>query len=118
MRQFFFLLLAIFSLSVHASYECEVFLTHTEDDLVMTSRTIVASEKDMKSAILSDFFLDHDMNSLDLKVFISGWRGEEEVSVTVLKDSQEISEKLSVRGEEEGSVWFDTYKLKITCSLA
>jgi hypothetical protein len=117
MKQFFFLLLTIISLNVHASYECEILLSHTEDDLVMASRTIHASEKDMKSALLEDFFLDHDMTSLDLKIFMSGWRGEEEISATVLKQSQGISEKLSVRGEDEGSIWFDTYKLKITCSL-
>ena len=118
MRSFFFLLLALVSLNVHASYDCEIFLTHSEDDLVMASRRIHASEKDMKSAVLEDFFLDHDMNTLDLKIFISGWIGEEEISATVLKQSEEISEKLSVRGEEENSVWFDSYKLKITCSLA
>lgn len=118
MKQFFCILLTFISLSVHAAYDCEVFLTHPEDDLVIASRSIHASEKDMKSALLTDFFLDHDMNALDLKIFISGWSGEEEISATVLKQSQEISEKLSLRGEEEGSIWFDSYKLKITCSLA
>lgn len=113
------------SFNVYAGYQCELALS--EDDQInktIASKTVIASEKDLKSEIIDNFYSVTDGRTLVLKVFIDGWNGEEEMSATVFTKTKSgeklepLSEKVSLRGDDKETLWFDSYKLKVTCSLA
>lgn len=126
-----FLLVGLFlSVKAFAGYHCELKLAHSEDfHKTIATKVIKASDTDMKSLSVKDLFIEHKdkkrKTSLSLNAFISGWSGEEEVAFAVFrrkkkKDDVEmvlISEKVSLRGNDRDTLWFDSYKLEIDCSL-
>ena len=130
MIKFYILVGLLFCLKAFAGYECKFDLAHTEDlRNSVAKKTITASEKDMRSEMVKDFFVEMEKEnktrSVALNVFIDGWAGEEEMTVAVFRRNQKksnvdlrlISEKVSLRGSDRDTVWFDVYKLEIDCSV-
>lgn len=130
MKNVLALLLCLSWINAFAGYQCEMNLSDSEDpDTIVASRTVGASEKEMGTRNIEEFFTEFKMGeesiALKANIFMSGWAGEEEVSVSfsrrvkVANDSElnKISEKLSLRGSVESELWFDHYKLDISCSL-
>lgn len=130
MIKYFILVGLFFCLKAFAGYECHLDLAHTEDLYQsIAKKTIKASSKDMKSEMIKDFFVElekkNKVQSLALNVFIDGWSGEEEVTIAVFRRNQKrskvelalISEKVSLRGNDKDTLWFDSYKLEIDCSI-
>lgn len=122
--KFLCLLIAFLSFEAFAGYQCDLSLTDSSDtNKIIASKKVEASPKDLRSEMIENFFVT-GKQSLSVKVFIDGWLGEEEMSAVVLKkenDSEKfepVSEKVSLRGDDRGSVWFDSYKLKVNCSLS
>lgn len=124
------LILCLSWMNAFAGYQCELNLSDSEDpETIVASKIIEASGKEMGSRNVENFFTEFKMGeeSIGLKanIFMSGWAGEEEVSVSfsrrvkVANDSElnKISEKISLRGSAESELWFDHYKLDISCSL-
>jgi hypothetical protein len=130
MIKFYILIGLLFCLKAFAGYECKFDLAHVEDlRSSVAKKTITASEKDMRSEMVKDFFVEMEKEnksrSVALNVFIDGWAGEEEMTVAVFRRNQKksnvdlrlISEKVSLRGSDRDTVWFDVYKLEIDCSV-
>ncbi len=124
MRYFALLFLAL-SFNALAGYQCELALSEGDQiNKTIATKTVVASAKDLKSEIIDNFYTVTGDRTLVLKVFIDGWNGEEEMSATVFSKTATaeklvpIGERVSLRGDDKEIVWFDSYKLKVTCSLA
>lgn len=130
MIKFYILIGLFFCLKAFAGYECRFDLAHTEDlHQSIAKKTITASSKDMRSEMVKDFFVElekkNKLQSIALNVFIDGWAGEEEVTVAMFRRIQKksavklelISEKVSLRGNDKDTLWFDSYKLEIDCSI-
>lgn len=126
-----FILIGLFlSVKAFAGYQCELKLAHTEDLYkTIATRTIKASDDDMKSLAVKDFFIEKEakkrMTSLMLKAFVSGWSGEEQLVIALFRRKEKksdvnmvlISQKVSLRGNDRDTLWFDSYKLDIDCFL-
>ncbi len=130
MIKFYILLGLFFCLKAFAGYECQFELSHTEDlRTTIASKTISASSKDMRSLMIHDYFIEMEKGnktrSVALNIFIDGWEGEEEITLAAFRRNQKkqnvtydvISEKVSLRGNDKDTLWFDAYKLEIDCSI-
>lgn len=127
----FLILTGLFiSLKAFAGYKCDFSLANSEDfRATIVSKTVIASEKDMRSLSIKDFYRESTKGarttSVALNIFIDGWAGEEEVTVAAMRRVEKksnvelslISEKVSLRGNAQDTLWFDNYKLDIKCSL-
>lgn len=113
-----------------AGYECELKLSHSEDLYkTVSSKQIIATDTDMKSVFIKDLFIEEKTKkktvSLAVKAFISGWSGEEEMTLAVFRRKEKksdadmvlISDKVSLRNNDRDILWFDSYKLEIDCNL-
>lgn len=130
MKKILALILCVSWMHAFAGYQCEMNLSHSEDpDTIVASKIVEASSKEMGTRNIEKFFTEfkmgEDITSLKANIFISGWAGEEEVSVSFSRrekaanksELNKISEKISLRGSTESELWFDHYKLDISCSL-
>lgn len=114
------------SLKAFAGQECSLKLSHTEDlGKVIAEGTLTAQNSDLKSILIKDFYKESKKQSIALKVFLNGWHGEEEIVLVAFRRNEKrsgatlvnLSEKVSLRGDHKDTVWFDSYKLDIDCSL-
>ena len=130
MKKFFFAFIVMSSLSAYAGYDCDLKLAHSEDlQSTIAQSKLSASNKDLKTIHLKEFFTEEKSKrkviGLSIQSAIVGWSGEEEVTLAVFRrtakknsiDSVLISEKITVKGVESKTLWFDTYKLDVNCSL-
>lgn len=130
MIKFYILLGLFFCLKAFAGYECKLELAHTEDlytPLVKT--TVTATSDNMRSEMIRDFLMEkqkgNKTQAVALNMFIDGWTGEEEIVIAMFRRNQKksdvtlkrISEKVSLRGNDKDTLWFDAYKLEIDCSI-
>lgn len=116
------LLTILFCMNAFAGYECEVTLsTASESHEAIAFDIIKAGNSDLNSRNIENFFEEKNNKSLSLKVFMDGWAGEEQTTIKVVRvdgeSSETISEKLSLLGNSQGSIWFDDYKLEANCSI-
>lgn len=123
--RYFALLFLVLSFNAFAGYQCELALSEGDKiDKTVATKTVIASEKDLRSEIIDNFYTLTGDRTLVLKIFIDGWSGEEEMSATVFRKIkageklEPVSERVSLRGNDKETLWFDAYKLKVTCSLA
>lgn len=120
----------LLSLKAFAGHECKLSLSHTENLLKTIAKgTLSAHNSDLRTLFIKDFFVESEKGnkkqSIALKVFLNGWSGEEEVVIAAFRRNQKrsgpnmvhLSEKISVRGDHKDTLWFDSYKLNIDCSL-
>ena len=130
MSKLFLLVTCFFCMNAFAGYQCDLSLADSEDlTSILATRKIEASDKELGTKniekFLTEFKMGKDTTSLRANVFISGWPGEEEISVSftrreVIAEKTEltkISDKVSLRGSAENSMWFENYKFEISCSL-
>lgn len=112
----------LFCMNAFAGYECEVTLSAANEAHEAIAFDIIkAGNSDLNSRNIENFFEEKNNSSLTLKVHMDGWVGEEQTSIKVVRVSEEISEtiseKLSLRGNTQGSIWFDDYRLEANCSI-
>lgn len=120
----------LFSFGASAAYQCTFKLFHTEDLYSqIAERTVTVGDSDMKTIHVDNFFIEKEKGrkseALTLKMFMDGWKGEEEMAANVFRkysrrstsEIVRISERVSLRGNAQDTLWFDTYKLDVTCSL-
>jgi hypothetical protein len=130
MIKWYILIAMFFCVKAFAGYECKFDLAHTEDLYkTVASKTITATSKDLRSEMIKDFFIELEkgnrIRSVALNIFIEGWAGEEEMTVAVFRRNQKksdvdlklIADKVSLRGDDRDTVWFDVYKLDIECAI-
>lgn len=124
-----FLFLAI-SLNVFAGYECRLSLAHSEDfHKTIIKGKISATDRDLRTIHLKEFFIEEKTSkktiSLAIQAAIVGWVGEEEVTLAMFRRTQTkksiestlISEKVTVKGNDANTLWFDNYKLDVACTM-
>lgn len=113
-----FVLSMLFCFKAKAAYECHLNLSHAETaDIVLVEKTIKVKDTEMRQKN-EGMLLEESLNDkIALKTFMSGWGGEEEAVVEIFRDKNLISEKYQFRGNEDKTVWFDSYKLDVNCSI-
>ena len=112
-----FLLSLLFCFKARAAYDCQLNLSYAETaDIVLVDKTIHAKDSEMRQKNEGALIKELD-DKITLKSFMSGWAGEEEAVLEVFRDKSSISEKFQFRGNEEKTVWFDSYKLDVNCSI-
>jgi hypothetical protein len=120
----------LFSFNAFAGYECELKLAHTEDLYkTIAQANISATDRDLRTIHLKEFFIEEKTKrktiSVSVQAAMVGWAGEEEVAVAVFRrsvknfsiETTSLNRKLSIKGSEAGSLWFENYKLDIKCNL-
>jgi hypothetical protein len=129
MMKYFLSLGLVVSLNSFAGYECKFSLAHVDDlNKILAEKIIKASDTDMRSDIIKDLVVEskkeRSQTSIELKTFVVGWSGEEEISfATFRRDEQRLIErdvlleKITIRGDAHQTLWFDSYKLNTSCSI-
>ncbi len=121
-------LLNFYSMSAVADYECILKLAHTEDlHKTIAEKTLTIGQGEMKSGNMGTLFVEFEKNrkktSLDINAVLSGWKGEEDASVVIIRRTKKrysgvaetVSEIMTVKGDDKLTGWFDAYKLEMNC---
>lgn len=124
------MLLAFSSLPAMADYECTLKLSHTEDLYqVIAEKTLRVESGQMKSGNMGTLLIETETKrkkiTLDINAVLSGWKGEEDASFVMIRrlrkkhstNGETISEVMTVKGDDELTGWFDSYKLDIVCAV-
>ncbi len=119
-----------YSMSAVAGYECALQLAHTENlNQVVAEKVISISTDEIRSENIGNLFIESlkgkNKTSIEGQAIISGWEGQEDLNLVMLRntqvknisDSQKISETITLKGNQLETAWFDTYKLDINCKL-
>jgi hypothetical protein len=125
-----FTLLCMISFNAMAGYQCKFSLSYSEEaDLVVAEKTVVANEKDMRSGVINDLFMEFPESDIQtniaLKFMLVGWSGEESITLDAHRSHQRksevsmevLSDKVTLRGNDKDTLWFDSYKLDTECVL-
>lgn len=120
----------LYSMSAAAGYECHLKLAHTEDLYkTIAEKTVSIGRGEMNAGKLGTLFVESQKGnkivSLDINGVMSGWRGEEDATFVILRSTQKkrstktntVSEKISLKGRESVTNWFDSYMLDIKCEV-
>lgn len=120
----------LISFNALAGYECELKLSHNEDLYkTIAQAKISANDRDLRTIHLKEFFIEEKTKrktiSVSVQAAVVGWTGEEEVAVAVFRrsvknfsiETTSLNRKLSIKGSDSGTLWFENYKLDIKCNL-
>lgn len=123
-------LLNLYSISATAGYECHLKLAHTEDLYkTIAEKTVSITSGQMSAGKLGTLFVESQKGnkivSLDINGMMSGWRGEQDATFVILRSTQKkrsvktntVSEKISIKGSDSVTNWFDNYMLDIKCEV-
>jgi hypothetical protein len=121
-------LLNLYSMSAVAGYECTLKLAHSEDlNQVIAEKVLVIKKGEMRSRNMGTLFVEFEKRkksiSLDINAVMSGWQNEEDATFVILRrtktrrttSSETISEIMNLKGDDQLTGWFDSYKLDINC---
>ena len=121
-------LINLYSMSAVAGYECVLKLAHTEDlYTTVAEKTVSIDQGRMISGNMGTLFVEFERNpkriSIDINAVMSGWKGEEDASFIMIRRTQKrysnssstSSEIMTVKGDDQMTGWFDSYKLDISC---
>ena len=124
-------LINLYSMSAVAGYECVLKLAHTEDlHTVVAEKTVTIAQGKMTSGNMGTLFVEFERNrkriSIDINAVMSGWKGEEDASFIMIRRTKKrysnrsstISEIMTVKGDDQMTGWFDSYKLDISCKAS
>ena len=119
-----------YSMSAVAGYECALQLAHTENlNQVVAEKVISISTDEIRSENIGNLFIESlkgkNKTSIEAQAIISGWEGQEDFNLDMLRttqvknisESQKISETITLKGNQLETAWFDAYKLDINCKL-
>lgn len=118
----------LYSMSAVAGYECTLKLAHSEDlNKVIAEKVLVIGRGEMKSGNMGTLFVEFEIKkhliSLDINAVMSGWHNEEDATFVILRrnktrrntSAETISEIMNLKGDDQITGWFDSYKLDINC---
>jgi hypothetical protein len=130
MKKITFIFFFILSFSVQAKYQCSFKLYSIDDLKEVIARSVMSVDvNQMKTQNIQEFFIEDKkgkkITSIHLRAFLSGEPGQEEMVGNVFRRHSRgknhrltlISERVEVKQAREESLWFDFYKLDVTCSL-
>ena len=117
----------LYSMSAVAGYECTLKLAHTEDlKQVVAEKVLTINRAEMRSGNMGTLFVEsakrNKQTTLDIHAVLSGWQGEEDMNLVVIRKTQKkhsanvstISEIMNVQGNNQLTGWFDSYKLDVS----
>lgn len=120
--------LNLYSMSAAAGYECHMKLAHSEDLYkTIAEKTVSIRTAEMNAGKLGTLFVESQKGnkiiSLDINGMMNGWKGEEDATFVILRTTQKkrtsstktVSEKISIKGRDSVTSWFDSYMLDIKC---
>lgn len=118
----------LYSMSAVAGYECTLKLAHSENlNKVIAEKVLVIDRAEMKSGNMGTLFVEYQKKkrsiSLDINAVMSGWANEEDATFVILRrtktrrstSAETISEIMNLKGDNQLTSWFDSYKLDINC---
>ena len=121
----------LYSMSAVAGYDCTLKLAHNEDLYkTIAEKTLSIETSAMNSGNMGTLFVELAKNrkkiSLDINAVMSGWKGEEDATVVIIRrtekryssSSQTVSEIMTVKGDNKLTGWFDSYKLDMSCKVS
>ena len=120
----------LYSMSAVAGYECTLKLAHSDDlNKTIAEKVIVISGGEMKSNNMGTLYVEFEKGrkktTLDINALISGWQNEEDATFVILRQTkvkktitaQTISDVMKLKGDDQLTGWFDSYKLDISCRI-
>ena len=120
----------LYSMSAVAGYECTLQLAHTENlHQVVAEKVLTINKSEMRSGNMGTLFVESAKKkkqiTLDINAVLSGWPGEEDANLVVIRKTQKkhsgsvqtISEIMNVQGNNQLTGWFDSYKLDVRCKV-
>lgn len=120
----------LYSMSAVAGYECVLQLSHTENlDKVIAEKTVHIGNHQMRAGSEGILFVEYQKGkkktTLDINSVMSGWEDEEDATFAVIRwtsnrrnvRGEAVSEKFTLKGDDELTGWFDSYKLDISCQV-
>jgi hypothetical protein len=120
----------LYSMSAVAGYDCTLKLAHNEDLYkTVAEKTLSIETGEMNSGNMGTLFVEFEKNrkkiSLDINAVMSGWKGEEDATVVIIRrtkkrystSSETVSEIMTVKGDNKLTGWFDAYKLDMSCKV-
>lgn len=120
----------LYSMSAVAGYDCDLKLAHNEDLYkTIAEKTLSIKEGAMNSGNMGTLYVEFEKNrkkiSLDINAVMSGWKGEEDATVVIIRrtkkrystSSETVSEIMTVKGNNKLTGWFDAYKLEMSCQV-
>jgi hypothetical protein len=120
----------LFSISAVAGYDCTMSLSHTENLYkTVATKNLTIKNFEMRSGHEGELFIEKEKKrsktSLHINAFLNGYEAEEEAVIVVMRQestgnrsqSYSISDKLALRGNDKATLWFDSYKLDVSCQL-
>jgi hypothetical protein len=121
-------MLNLYSMSAVASYECTLKLAHSEDlNMTIAEKVLTIGRGEMKSGNMGTLYVEFEKKkktiSLDINAVMSGWQNEEDATFVILRrtktrrntSAETISEIMGLKGDDQRTGWFDSYKLDINC---
>lgn len=128
--RFLALIFNLYSMSAVASYECVMKLAHIEDlYTTVAERTLTVKKGTMDAGSMGTLYVESEKKnkkiSLDINAVLSGWAGEEDATIVMIRRERKkrstraetISEKMTIKGDNSMTAWFDSYKLEIQCQV-
>lgn len=123
-------MLNLYSMSAAAGYQCHLKLAHNEDLYkTVAEKTVSIQEGHMSAGKLGTLFVESQRGnkivSLDINAVMSGWKAEEDATFVIIRSIQKkrstktetVSEKISIKGTDSVTNWFDNYMLDIKCQI-
>lgn len=124
------LLLNLHSISAVAGYECLLQFSHTENLKQVISEKIVQVEKEQLvsgdfGTVITEELTKKLLVGVTVHAVVSGESGGEDATFVMMRKVQKknnskaerISENFTLKGNEDLTGWFDSYKVDISCRL-
>lgn len=112
------ILMGLFCFQAFAGYQCQLNLSHAEEsDIIIGEKDITVRQSETRFKNEGTLVEESLEDKISLKSFMTGRVGEEEAFVEIFRGDKLISERFEFRGDEARTVWFDSYKLDVSCSI-
>lgn len=118
----------LYSMSAVASYDCTLKLAHSEDlNVTVAEKVVSIGRGEMKAGNVGTLFVEFEKKkktfTLDINAVMNGWQNEEDATFVIIRrtktrrntTAETISEIMNLKGNDQLTGWFDSYKLDISC---
>lgn len=120
----------LYSMSAVAGYHCQLSLSHTEDlKATVAQKALQVKTGNLNSGNMGTLLVENSnfrkTVAVEINAVMSGWSNEEDATFVMMRtvrkkkstNAERISEVITVKGNDHETLWFDSYKLEIDCSV-
>lgn len=128
--RFLAMLINFHSISAVAGYECLLQFSHTENlNQVISEKVVEVEKEELISKDFGTVITEEQTRKLlvgvNVRAVLSGEIGAEDATFVMMRTVQKknnskaerISENFTLKGNEDLTGWFDSYKVDISCRL-